>query len=56
MENFLKIITQPDNVAILIMIIAVGIATLMAFREMWINDQCIKAGKKEKIYERMTRT
>ena len=54
MENLLKIITQPDNIAILFMLIAVVVCTFVSFREMWQNDRLIKAGKKEKIYERMT--
>lgn len=55
MENLLRIISQPDNIAILLMLIAVGVCTGTAFREIWINDRLIKEGKKEKIYERMAK-
>ena len=55
MENFLRIITQPDNIAILLMLIAVSVCTAAACREIWINDRLIKAGKKDEIYKRMTR-
>lgn len=55
MENILRIITQPDNIAILVMLIAVIACTVVAFREAMINDRFIKKGEKEKIYERMTR-
>lgn len=54
MENFIKIATQPDNIAILVMLVATISCTLVAFRESRINDRLIKEGKKEKIYERMT--
>ncbi|MBI2082955.1 MAG: hypothetical protein HYT76_05245 [Deltaproteobacteria bacterium] len=53
MENFLKIITQPDNIAILIMMVAVIACTYTAFREIVRNDRLIKEGKKDEIYKRM---
>ena len=55
MKNLLEIISQPDNIAILIMLVCTAFVSLVAFREMRINDRLIKEGKKEKIYERMTR-
>lgn len=55
MENILEIITQPDNIAILVMLVAVISCTVVAFREAILNDRFIKNGEKEKIYERMTR-
>lgn len=55
MENFLKIISQPDNVAIVMMLIAIGVCTFAACREIWANDRCLKEGKKEEIYKRMTK-
>ncbi|MBI2981949.1 MAG: hypothetical protein HYY44_06635 [Deltaproteobacteria bacterium] len=54
MENFLKIITQPDNIAILIMMACVITTATIAFREIIRNDRLIKEGKKEEIYRRMT--
>ncbi|MDO8461442.1 MAG: hypothetical protein Q7S98_01135 [Deltaproteobacteria bacterium] len=55
MENILNIITQPDNIAILVMLVAVISCTVVAFREAIANDRFISKGEKEKIYERMTR-
>ncbi len=55
MENFIHIITQPDNIAIVVMLVAVTVCTVFAFREMRINDRLIREGKPEKIYERMTK-
>jgi hypothetical protein len=52
-KNLLEIISQPDNIAILIMLIATAVCTLVAFREIRINDRLIKEGKKEEIYQRM---
>ncbi len=55
MENFIHIITQPDNIAIVVMMIATVVCTGVAFREMWINDKLIKDGKKDEVYKRMTK-
>lgn len=53
MHNFLEIITQPDNIAIVIMLFATIVCTAVAFREIRINDRLIKSGKKDQVYERM---
>jgi hypothetical protein len=55
MENFIHIITQPDNIAIVVMLVATVVCTAAAFREIRINDKLIKSGKKDQIYERMTK-
>jgi hypothetical protein len=39
MENFIKIITKPDNVAILIMLVMVAFYTIWAFRQAMQNDR-----------------
>ena len=54
MKNLIEIISQPDNIAILIMLVSTAICTLTAFNEMRKNDGLIKDGKKEEIYKRMT--
>ncbi|QQR80298.1 MAG: hypothetical protein IPJ69_13455 [Deltaproteobacteria bacterium] len=54
MHNLIEILTEPDNIAILIMLVSTITCTWVAFREAIINDKLIKEGKKEKIYERMT--
>ncbi len=53
LKNLLEIITQPDNIAIVIMLVSTITCTLLAFREIRINDRFIKDGKKEEIYKRM---
>lgn len=55
MENLITIITQPDNIAILIMLGWTIACTAIAFREIRINDRLIKAGKKAEIYTRMAK-
>jgi hypothetical protein len=54
-HHFLHIITQPDNIAIVVMMVSTIICTAVAFREIRINDKLIKSGKKEQIYERMAK-
>ena len=53
MENFLKIISTPDNIAILIMLGLVISVCVMAYREIRANDKLIAAGKKDEVYKRM---
>ena len=55
MQHFIEIITQPDNIAIVVMMVSTVIVTCVSFREMYTNDKLIKEGKKEKIYERMVK-
>ncbi len=55
MENFIEIITQPDNIAIVVMLFAIVACCASAFREIWINDRLIRQGKKDEIYKRMIR-
>ncbi|NTU96722.1 MAG: cytochrome C [Chlorobiaceae bacterium] len=45
MNPFIEIITQPDNIAIVIMIIMVTFFTLWAFQQAFENDRLIAAGK-----------
>ncbi len=54
MQNFIRIITEPDNIAIVIMMVEILTCSLSALREMILNDRAIKEGKKGKVYERMT--
>ncbi len=55
MHNFIEIITQPDNIAIVVMLVATITCTAVAFRQIRLNDRLIKEGKKEQIYDRMTK-
>jgi hypothetical protein len=53
MENFLKIVSLPDNVPIIIMLVAVIFLTGLAFREARKNDKLIEEGKRDQVYRRM---
>jgi uncharacterized membrane protein YwzB len=55
MHNFLEIISQPDNIAIIVMMVSTIVCTTFAFREIRINDRLIKSGKKDQVYERMAK-
>lgn len=55
MHHLIEILTQPDNIAIVVMMVSTVICTLVAFREIRINDKLIKSGKKDQIYERMAK-
>lgn len=52
-DNFLGILTVPDNVPIIIMLASVIFLTWLSFREARLNDKLIDEGKKEQIYRRM---
>ena len=53
MENFIKILTLPDNIPIIIMMVAVIYLTCLSFSEARKNDKLIDEGKKDQIYRRM---
>jgi hypothetical protein len=53
MENFLKIVSVPDNIPIIIMLIAVIYLTWVSFSEARKNDKLIEEGKRDQVYRRM---
>ncbi len=55
LDHFLNILTLPDNVPIVIMIVLLAICSGWAIYEMKENDKLIKKGEKHKIYDRMIR-
>lgn len=55
MEHFLNILTLPDNIPIVIMVLIIGFCLGWAIYEMRENDKLIEKGEKEKIYDRMIR-
>lgn len=55
MHHLIEILTQPDNFAIVLMLVATAVCTLAAFREIRINDRLIREGKKDQVYQRMTK-
>jgi hypothetical protein len=52
-ENLGLILTKPDNVPILIMIVTFTFFTYMALRDGFKHDRLIKAGRKQDILKAM---
>jgi hypothetical protein len=53
MHHFLHIISQPDNVPIVIMMVTVIFLTWLSFKEARANDRLSEEGKEDQIYRRM---
>ncbi len=53
LENFWLIISKPDNIPIVFMIILVGFSTYLSFAEGGRNDKLIEQGRKDQILRRM---
>jgi len=55
LEHFVHILTLPDNIPIVIMVVLIILCCWVSIYEMKENDKLIKKGEKEKIYDRMIR-
>lgn len=55
LQNFLLIATKPDNMPIGAMLLIVAFVFWIAIRQMIKHDRLIDEGKKEKIYDEMTK-
>lgn len=53
LQQFLGIVTQPDNIPIMAMMILVLFFTYLAFKQARRNDQLIERGERDKIIEEM---
>lgn len=53
MENFLKILTKPDNIPIAGMVVAAIFLCWLSFRKAFENDRLIRSGRKEEIIEKI---
>jgi hypothetical protein len=53
MEHFWEILTKPDNLPIVGMLLAVIFCLWVAFRQALKNDRLIEQGKKDDIYSEM---
>jgi len=53
LQQFLNILTLPDNIPIMGMLLLVLFATFIAFRQARRNDQLIDKGKRDKIIDEM---
>ncbi|HUA35460.1 MAG TPA: hypothetical protein VMA09_17760 [Candidatus Binataceae bacterium] len=52
-QQFLTILTQPDNVPIMAMMFLVLFFTYISFKQARRNDQLIERGQRDKIIEEM---
>ncbi len=55
LKHFVHILTLPDNIPIVMMVLLIGLCCFGAAYEMKKNDDLIKKGEKDKIYDRMIR-
>jgi hypothetical protein len=53
MENFLDILTKPDNIPIAGMLVAVLFCLWVCFKQALKNDKLIKDGNTDRLYEEM---
>lgn len=53
LDQFLLILTLPDNIPIIGMLVLVFFFTYLAFREARKNDQLVSEGRQDEILERM---
>jgi hypothetical protein len=52
-DNFMLILTKPDNIPILLMVFSVGFFTWLSLKEGLKNDKLIKEGRRDEILRRM---
>jgi hypothetical protein len=53
MDNLIEIITMPDNIPIIVMVLAAVFFSCLSFSKALKNDRLINAGKKEDIIDEM---
>jgi hypothetical protein len=52
-DNFMVILTKPDNIPILLMVGSVAFFSWLSLREGFKNDKLIKEGRRDEILRRM---
>jgi len=52
-QNFLEIVTKPDNIPILGMLLLILFFTWIGIRQAFRNDKLIEEGKKDEILDEM---
>jgi hypothetical protein len=53
LQNFWAILSVPDNIPIVFMLVLVGFFTWLSFHEARKNDRLIAEGRKEQVLRRM---
>lgn len=55
MDQFVEILTKPDNIPIVGMLVAIAVCLWVALRQALRNDRFAREGRKDRIYEDMVR-
>jgi hypothetical protein len=55
MESFLKIVSEPDSIAVVFLFVAMATVSFVALREARRNDRFTGSGTKDELLERMDR-
>ncbi len=55
MDNFLRIISQPDNIPILLLLVSVLFCVYLAMRQAFRHDRLTAKGRKDEIYDQMVK-
>jgi hypothetical protein len=55
MDNFLRIISQPDNIPIVLLLVSVLFCLFLAMRQAFRHDRLITRGRKDEIYDEMAK-
>jgi hypothetical protein len=53
MDNFLRIVSMPDNIPILLLLVSVLFCLYVAMRQAFRHDRYISQGRKDDIYDEM---
>ena len=55
MDNFLRIVSQPDNIPIVLLLVSVLFFLYLAMRQAFRHDRLIEKSRKDEIYDEMIR-
>lgn len=55
MDNFLRIVSQPDNIPIVLLLVFVLFFLYLAMRQAFRHDRLIEEARKDEIYDEMIR-
>ncbi|MBI4573043.1 MAG: hypothetical protein HY713_07115 [candidate division NC10 bacterium] len=55
MDNFLRIISRPDNIPIVLLLISVLFCLYLSMRQAFRHDRLIEKSRKDEIYDEMVK-
>lgn len=53
MDQFIFILTRPDNIPITMLLLAVIVCLYVALKQAFLSDRLIEEGREDEIYEKM---